>query len=192
MGLTACDEDTAETESEDASADTAETETVEDSDEATEVSEEPAEEEDEPSGDAGNRDNPLALGDTLEGAEWTVTLNSADLGADDEVQAENEFNEPAEEGLSFALFNVDVTYTGEDSEMIALGVGFAFVSTSGETYNDYDASAVAPNALDEMSELYTGGSESGNVVTAIPEDADGLVRISTGFIDEQEAFFAID
>ncbi len=48
-------------------------------------------------GDAGTRENPLSLGETVSGNDWELTVNDVTFNADDQVAAENEFNDPAPE-----------------------------------------------------------------------------------------------
>lgn len=146
----------------------------------------------EPTGDAGSRENPLALGDTFKHGDWAVTVNSFTPNADDQVAAENQFNDPAPEGHSYALINADATYHGEESEMVMLGASVDYVTSTGETVGSSDTLAVAPDGLDLSAELFGGGTESGNVALALPQDDDGLIRVSLGLFDQEDAFFATE
>lgn len=174
----------ADTEDGDAAEDT-EAETEETTEDETDAST-------EEDSETGTRDNPLSLGKTAENADWSVTVNSVTLNADEEVMAENEFNDPAPEGSSYALINADVTYNGEESEMLMMGVDISYVSEGGETYNAGDSIAVTPEPLDLAAELYNGGTESGNVAVAVPDDGEGVVRVRLGLFDTEDAFFAVD
>lgn len=187
LGLTACD-DTADTNG----ADTEENGTEATTEETTEEEVDPAEDEEpeeEEDAEAGTRDNPYPLGETFTGVDWEVTVIGIDYDAEQAVADANMFNEPAPEGSQFILVDASATYTGDESEMVMMGVDFAFVTDTGETHTASDTMEVAPEALDISAELYTGGTESGNVLIAIPEDATGLIRVNTGFIDQQAAFF---
>ncbi|ROR72051.1 hypothetical protein [Bogoriella caseilytica] len=144
----------------------------------------------EPAGERGSRANPLALGESIEGSDWVVIINEVQFGADEQVAAENQFNEPPPEGHSFVLIDVSATYTGTDSEMPMLGTDIAWVTSSGETLGSSDAFAVAPDAFDTTRELYEGGSETGNLVIAVPEDDEGLIRVRLGMFEREEAFVA--
>lgn len=146
----------------------------------------------EASADAGSRDNPLPLGETVEHADWSVTINSFTSNADEEVAAANQFNDPAPEGSTYALINADATYHGGESEMVMIGVSVDYVTASGETIDSADSMATAPDALDISAELFEGGTESGNIVLAVPEDAEGLIRVRLGMFDQQDTFFATE
>lgn len=147
-------------------------------------------EEDAPEGsDPGTRENPLPLGDSFAYGDWEVTVNEVTFNADDQIAAENQFNDPAPEGYSYALINAAITYTGDDSESPALGTDIAYVTATGETISSWDSFAVVPDALDSTTELYNGGTESGNVALAIPEDGEGEIRVRLGFFDTEDAFF---
>lgn len=141
-------------------------------------------------GDAGTRENPLSLGETVSGNDWELTVNDVTFNADDQVAAENEFNDPAPEGASYVLIHVEASYTGADSEMPMIGTEVAWVTESGETIQAFDSMAIAPEEFDSATELYDGGTEAGNIAIAVPDDDEGLVRVRLGLFDQEEAFFS--
>lgn len=144
------------------------------------------------SGDAGSRENPLNPGESIVSDEWELTINDVTFDADDAVAAENQFNDPADEGDSYILINVEATYTGDDSGIPATDTEVAWVTESGETVQAFDTLAVAPDEFDSMTELYNGGSEAGNIAIAVPSDYDGLIRARLGLFDVEEAFFSAE
>ncbi|MCF8588349.1 DUF4352 domain-containing protein [Gordonia liuliyuniae] len=136
----------------------------------------------------GTRDNPAKIGATLTGDEWKVVVNGFTADATDQVMAANEFNDEPKPGNAYALVNLTVTYTGDESSYADF-VSVAFVAADGTTYKPYDSSAVTPEpALD--GELYNGGTATGNVDIEIPKNAAGLLRIELGPLGD-EAFVAI-
>lgn len=139
--------------------------------------------------DPGTRDNPLPWGESFAYGDWEVTINEVTFNADEQVAAENQFNDPAPEGYSYALINASTTYTGDDSESPMIGTGIAYVTENGETISSTDSLAVVPDALDNSRELYNGGTETGNVGLAIPSDDAGTIRVRLGFFDTEDAFF---
>ncbi|GAA1144206.1 DUF4190 domain-containing protein [Nesterenkonia lutea] len=174
-------------------------ETAEETPEATEegnaeeTSEAAGEEGDEATddSDAGTRDNPLPIGETFESGDWAVTINDVTLNADDEIASANPVNEPAADGASYTLVNATVVYNGEDSEMIMMGTDIAYVTSSGETVSTWDNIVVAPEPLDGSQELYNGGTETGNVVVAVPDEGEGAIRVRLGLFDTDDAFFSM-
>lgn len=193
LGLTACG-DTASPAEEDApaaagsstaSAPAGAKEDTEDTDEADEP-------EQQAGGTAGTREDPLPLGTPIEGGDWVVTVNEVTPDATDAVMAANQFNDAPAEGTQYLLADVTVEYTGDESEMIMLGTGFAFVTATGETIDTGDAFVVGPDELDTAQELYNGGTAQGNVVLQVPEGADGLLRVTTGMFGGEKAFVALD
>lgn len=193
LGLTACG-DTASPAEEDApaaagsstaSAPAGAKEGTEDTDEADEP-------EQQAGGTAGTREDPLPLGTPIEGGDWVVTVNEVTPDATDAVMAGNQFNDAPAEGTQYLLADVTVEYTGDESEMIMLGTGFAFVTATGETIDTGDAFVVGPDELDTAQELYNGGTAQGNVVLQVPEGADGLLRVTTGMFGGEKTFVALD
>ncbi|WP_374947368.1 DUF4190 domain-containing protein [Agreia sp.] len=123
-------------------------------------------------GDVGSRENPAPLGSSIELAQlgeptWQVTVNTPTLNADAAVAAENSFSDTAPAGTSYALLPVTTTYIGSETGFPAY-VQVAFEAADGTMYNQYDVLAIAPDALDAISELTPGASATGNIAIAIP------------------------
>ncbi|MDZ5076655.1 hypothetical protein [Nesterenkonia sp. HG001] len=189
-------EDVADDEA-DAEGDETEVERQDPDDEAEDEAEGDVEEadevtEDEADGPRGTREDPFSLGESFAHDDWEVVINEVTPEADDQVLAENQFNDPAPDGTSYMLIHTTVTYHGADSEMIMMGVDFAFVSGSGETYSSFDTLSIPPDELDTWQELYTGGSAEGNIAIAVPDEGDGLIRARLGFISTDDGFFAVN
>lgn len=193
LGLTACG-DTASPAEEDApaAAGSSTASALAGAEEETEDAEEADEPEQQAGGTAGTREDPLPLGTPIEGEDWVVTVNEVTPDATDAVMAANQFNDAPAEGTQYLLADVTVEYTGDESEMIMLGTGFAFVTATGETIDAGDAFAVGPEELDTAQELYNGGTAQGNVVLQVPEGADGLLRVTTGMFGGEKTFVALD
>ncbi|MCH8563711.1 hypothetical protein LTI14_10885 [Nesterenkonia sp. YGD6] len=179
---------------------TVEPEGPEESEESEVNTEEPADVEDEQAAgdeseptetdEVGTRANPLAIGETVSNRDWEVTVNSVTRDAGDQIAGENQFNDPAPEGTTYALINVSISYSGDASQTPLFGTGIAYVSGTGETIDEFDQYVVVPDPLDSMRELYNGGTEQGNVAIAIPnDDEDGAVRIRLGFVSTEDYFF---
>ncbi|RJN31159.1 DUF4190 domain-containing protein [Nesterenkonia natronophila] len=142
-----------------------------------------------PDADEGTRENPLPLGQTVSDDEWEVTLHSVAEDVDDQIAEENQFNDPAPDGLTYVLVNMSATYLGEGSDSPMMAVELAYVSSTGETTGSYDHTVVTPDSFDDFAELYTGGTETGNVALAVPPGDDGTLRVRLGFLDTQDFFF---
>lgn len=143
-----------------------------------------------PSGDAdvamseaGARENPAALGTTVTGDEWEVTVVDFNADANEDVLAANMFNEPAAEGNKYVVATVDVTFLGEASDDPSWSLDVEYVTESGNVVGGYDNDAVAPEpTLNEIGEMYTGASGTGNIVFEVPEEDSGLLRVAPGMI----------
>lgn len=130
--------------------------------------------------DQGTRANPYPMGSTVANDEWSVTVNSFTANANEQVKAENEFNDDPAEGLAYALVNVTITRVGTEAET-PLFVSVKFVSSGGNSYDTTDAMVVGPDPIDP-SELYEGGTVTGNVVLQIPEGEEGVLEITPGLL----------
>lgn len=151
------------------------------SDGEAEPADEPA---DEPAGEEGTRANPLPLGTEITSKDWRVTINSVTANANEEVMAANQFNEEPAPGTQYLLVNLTATYLGEDKGLDG-EVSVAFVNADGTVSNSYDAPVVGPEPMFGANELYKDASSTGNVVIQVPEGADGLLRVTPGFVMEE-------
>lgn len=149
--------------------------------------------EEAPAEEAGtSRDNPAPIGSKISGDEWDVVVNSVTLGATDEVLAANSIvNDAPSEGSEYILINVTTTYTGADKSMPAM-VQIAYVTPEGNTIDGLQDIAIAPEALDQMSELYTDASATGNIVLSVPSAtaAEGVLVVTPGMFAD-DVFVAV-
>ncbi|MBD3941243.1 hypothetical protein IF188_05960 [Microbacterium sp. NEAU-LLC] len=161
----------------------------EDAETDAETAEEPADE--SVAADGSSRDTPAPIGSTVSGREWDVTVNSVTLGATSDVVAASPVNQEPEPGYEYILVNVTTTYTGSDKGMPAL-VQIAYVTPDGVTVNGFDSIAIAPDALDTLSELYSGASATGNITLAVPSAtaAQGVLVVTPGLLAD-DVFVAV-
>ena len=131
----------------------------------------------------GSREEPLATGEAIVTDEYEVVINSIDLNATEQVLAADEYNEAPPEGEIYAIVNVTVTYTGEDSSSDGM-VGIDYVGADGVVKGDAYAYAWGIEPEFGMTELFTGASATTNLVLQLPAEADGVLRVSPGFFDE--------
>jgi len=139
-----------------------------------EQSDEPVEET-EAAGDLGSRSNPAPFGETVTFSEagtdtWSAFLSNAVLDATDAVAAANQFNEPAPEGMVYAMVTLNVTRLGEEAATPWVDLSVEFVSSAGTTHTIADTAAVAPApTMTDLNDMYAGATGAGNVVIAIPQ-----------------------
>jgi len=147
--------------------------------------------EEAPAAEVGTRENPAAIGSTIEGDDWTVVINSVTLGATDQVLAANQFNEAPDAGTEYILINYTATYTGDDVDgQMPAFVSLQFVTADGVTVNGLDKMIIAPDAIDSTSTLYTGASATGNTAIQVPSPAAGVIAVNAGMIADN-VFVAI-
>jgi hypothetical protein len=126
---------------------------------------------------AGSRENPLSIGETVTDENWNVALG-APREAVTEVAAENQFNDPPKPGMQYWIVPITATYTGDATGNTTFEISVKFVGADNRTYDD--RCGVIPNPLDDVGALYKGGKAEGNACVAIPAGAEGLWTVSTG------------
>ena len=110
---------------------------------------------------------------------------------------ENQFNDPPQTGWQFYIVEVEVAYLGEGSQSPWLHVDFGGLGAGNAVRSD--SCGVIPNDLDDFTELFTGGSISGNICFPAPSaevSAGGMVLLvdgSTGGspFDQDRAYLAL-
>lgn len=138
--------------------------------------------------EVGTRKNPAPMGTTVifsdnSGDLWEVTLSDPILNAADIIANENMFNDPAPEGLQYAMVTVTAKYVGKETGTPMWDLTIDFVSASGTTHTTGDFSAVVPNALMDVNELYPDAVGVGNIVIAVPtaDVESGNWTVSAGY-----------
>ncbi len=137
------------------------------------------------------RQNPLPVGSTISTDDWIFTLNSVNLSATDLVMNENEFNDPAPEGMTYILLNVSLTYVGTDPNGGMPLPYVEYVTVDGKTISAFEALVVAPEQLSPLP-LYDGATATGNIAVLAPIDTvgEGVLKISPEPVVDY-AFFAV-
>lgn len=125
----------------------------------------------EPVAEIGTRSNPAPAGTTVEmtdnsGPIWQITMGAAAINANDIIAGENMFNDAPDAGFQYMMVPVTFTYVGSQSGTPWLDVDIAYVSAAGTTHEqEY---VVAPNPINDIAELYTGGTATGHLVVMVP------------------------
>ena len=136
----------------------------------------------------GTRDNPAALGSTIEGDDWTVVVNSVTYGALDSILAANMLNDAPEDGYEFILINYTATYTGENADGESpMWVSIEYVTPEGNAIDGTTDLTVAPDAIDRLATLYSGASATGNIVLAVPtaDAGAGVLSVRAGILADK-------
>lgn len=134
--------------------------------------------------EAGSRNNPFPIGQTVTSPEWQIALGIPQE-AGTAVAAENQFNDAPAPGMEYWIVPVRATYIGDETGNLMFGVTVKFVGSDNRTYED--RCGVIPNPLTEFGDLYNGGTAEGNACVTVPAGADGLWTVASGFGDP--AFF---
>ncbi|GAA1786269.1 DUF308 domain-containing protein [Leucobacter iarius] len=144
-----------------------------------ESAEEPAKPQQEAGQPGSSREHPLPMGSTVKQRDWELTINSVNLNADQLIAEENQFNDPAGEGNVYILVNATVKYLGKDAKGEMPMSTIEYVTVDGNTVNNYDVIALAPEPLDTTQTLYNGASVTGNTVFAVPAKSagDGVLSV---------------
>ena len=146
------------------------------------------------SGDAGTRRSPTAVGDALavtvstfgdaDGSVWEAVVTGPGSDITDAVMAENMFNDPPAEGNVFYGVPFQLTLVEAGKEPLApwLNVSWdVFGPASLKIFSGTSSSCgVIPNAFDDLTEVFIGGSVAGQLCFSIPvADVDAGPMVST-------------
>ena len=157
----------------------------------------------------GTRDDPLPFSVPIElawesfgdadGSRWTTTIGPH-RDITDAVLAENPFNEAPPDDVRFVGFDVEMTLVSSTKEPLSPGFNFTWEVLGGATNAAYDpvtietdsfGCGVVPDAFDDFSEVFVGGTLNGTVCIPLPTtDLDHpATRVAMHFADDSRAIF---
>jgi hypothetical protein len=147
-------------------------------------------------GDGSDRESPLPIGETVEIADYTVTVQSVNHDAEDIVLAGNQFNDPAADGNVFVLVTVSVTYVGNETGDPGWDLNFKTVGDLNRGYaqSDMDCGSVPNNEFD-AGELFPDGTAEYNLCWQVTEEeAPTLVMYleETFSFDSERIWFSLN
>lgn len=120
----------------------------------------------------GTRTNPFPKGTTVGTEEVSLTLGEVTWNATDIIAGENQFNDPAPAGTTYALLPVTITnVSNPDAVTPWLAFDITFVADDGRSFEE--ASVVIPGELTDIADLYPGGVAQGNIAFALPNEVSG-------------------
>lgn len=120
---------------------------------------------------------PIPVGSVGAVDDYEISVVSVTPWANDIVMAENQFNDPPQEGNQFFIARVTVTYVGNETGTPFVDLNFKAVGDSSAGYTTFNNSCgVYPDDAFTISELFPDGSAEFNVCWQITStDQDSLV-----------------
>ncbi|TFD75427.1 DUF4190 domain-containing protein [Cryobacterium sp. Sr8] len=146
--------------------------------------------------ESGTRENPAALGTMINVEEsgqpvWEITPGKSILDANSVIADANMFNDVPDAGMVWAMLPLTIKYVGTETGNPLIDISVKFVSAAGTTHEQFDKSAVTPNDLSSLNEMYPGASATGNVAVMIPiADAAAGTWAVAGSMFGEDFFFA--
>ncbi len=121
-------------------------------------------------------DNPAEVGGVLPGSNDLETVAVSITGdAWPLIQAENQFNDPPQDGNRFYMVTVAVT-NASGSDSIEVGyLPFSLIGSNLKVYNYQNRCGSIPDALE--GELFPGGKTQGNLCFEVPQSETGFILI---------------
>jgi hypothetical protein len=143
------------------------------------------------------KDNPAPIGRTVSPAKgWTVTVNSAELNANQRMKARNEFLDPSP-GKQYVLVNITVANQSDRPDTIGSQLQFSLATKGGRDIDEL-ASCVAdvPDEVRSLDQLQPKGTVTGNLCfEATPAEVDGATLLAEPLITldklEDQQFLAL-
>ncbi len=135
-----------------------------------------------------SRDNPAPLGSAISGGDWTVTINSVKTIAQDSL------GQTAAKGSVLLLVNMTADYNGNDEQGATPWATISFVSADGKSIDSTDGSTffVAEKEFDGRTDVYEGGSVTGDRIIEVPADSwqKGVLAVSPDILSD-DTFIAV-
>lgn len=128
----------------------------------------------EPAPARGTKEAPYAPGTRFTLPGWEVTVGATTSGKKvvDAVRKANQFNEPPARGETLVMVPVKVKRTDADPATPWVSVHIRFLAPDGVVRDGLEHSCgVVPKSLDEVGEMHSGATASGNVCVRVPTKA---------------------
>jgi len=145
----------------------------------------------------GSKAAPVPLGHTFDlGNSWSIKVVGVTANATSQVLAANQFNTAPPAGYQDFMVTVQAAYSGSgSSNWFHDNSSFYSVGASAVGYTTFDNDCgVAPNAFPEFTDVFTGGTVTGNVCWQIKSsDATSLIMyVKPGILGQYpEEYFAL-
>lgn len=162
-------------------------------------------EDDAPGDDAsatgpGSVGDPVPLGEQASVSDsWSLTVESADLDAEDAVAADNDFQEPPPDGHVFVLWEVTITNDGDAPADPFFSLVHGPEDADGVVHMYEGDDSVLCTLVDsgiEMGDIEPGESVTGQACVAVPEeDVDGglvLNVLAPEGLNDEAVYFALN
>lgn len=148
----------------------------------------------DPDGPPGTRGNPRSIGDTVTVGDWDITVTGAIPSATVDVLGEDPLNDEPADGRQYFIVGIEATYNGTSSDLLVVSTSFNTVGSLGVAYTGADLCGVLPDEIDVFSEVFPGGTLSGNLCWSVKSgEADELLLYvqESVSLDEERTFFAV-
>ena len=143
----------------------------------------------EPQAPSGTREDPLALGSTVENADWSVTVTGIDPNGNAAVASANQFNDAPGAGQQYVIVDASATYKGS-GEGVSAEVQIDYVTADGTVLSTWDNIVVGIEPEFGRANLYAGATDAGKLVFLVPSSLDGQIRVRPGLF-AGDVFFAL-
>lgn len=133
------------------------------------------------SSSGATREDPVPLGTTISGGDWSVVVHSVKTASADSL------GQRASAGSTLLVVNMSATYTGDDAQGDSAWATVNYVSPSGDTFDGLEGSSMflADKPFDSLKTLYKGGSVRGNEILEVPADwQGGVLAVSPGMLSD--------
>lgn len=135
-----------------------------------------------------SRTDPVPLGSSVTGGDWTVQISSVKTVNSDSL------GQSAPAGKTLLLVNLTATYNGHDAQGDSSFATVKYVASDGKSYDETSGNSmwIPDHQFDLTRTLYHGGAETGNELIEIPAAnwKAGVLAVSPGMLSD-DTFVAL-
>ncbi|MGV8884024.1 MAG: hypothetical protein ACOH1T_00355 [Microbacteriaceae bacterium] len=119
------------------------------------------------------RDSPAPAKTTLtvsndSGPMYDVTFGTAKLNANDVIRTETRYYRDPDAGYQYLLIPVRFTYLGTTSGTPRIDLGFAYLATTGKTYEGTSSAVMTPAPIENIVKMQPAQSKNADIVIMVP------------------------
>ena len=146
----------------------------------------------DPDSEVGSRNNPIALGKSVEVNDWKVQVESVNKDAVKVVLASDPYSSKPSAKERYVLLNLKATYLGDDSGEPSSDLRFKIVGSKGNTFAQ--SCGYSSDSFDNNGETFSGASVTGTLCFTVDANqiSGATISVQSDYSGDDRKFLSVD
>ncbi len=146
----------------------------------------------DPDSEAGSRNNPIALGKSVEVNDWKIQVESVNKDALKAVLASDQYTSKPSAKERYVLLNLKATYLGDESGEPSSDLRFKIVGSKGNTFAQ--SCGYSSDSFDNNGETFSGASVTGTLCFTVDANqiSGATISVQSDYSGDDRKFISMD